>query len=406
LLPFLLATFTSLCTPAQVSAEEAKAFGGSQASYMPSISAAASLNPHFEDISSISISTFQPSQFEARPLLQPDTELKGSVSVNEQVTSPTQLIGRLTSSALEKDSERELLERKARLHNQAWTRLYGRAKEMVQFATDYQGFESSSEGADVILEEKLKLKHHAAVELVRQKKADVMHQKMTCAVMQIAMGLGMGDEQKKQQIIESGRREIVPLVGDQEANQIVRAMTTWSRQLQVTESRLAHEPWDILTLQKKSKMILASSIREDDVVKSIEARLHKYNHRSTFARAAAKLIGTTTTIIALTPTFASPAAQAAEFIFVSCTGGPEEKKLLREVYLDRCFESRFERLNQEASLAVNNYNTAILTHNPVLYSCAQSLMEGLTDPGTASSIVSDSESVLDEASVKSFGNRI
>ena len=389
-----------------VSAEEVKAASVSQPSSISSPSATAAINPHFEDIPSISLSTFQPSEFKSRPLLQPDTELKGSVSVNEQVTSPTQLIGRLTLSALEKDSERELLERKARLHNQAWTRLFGRTKEMLQFATDYQGFESSSECADVILEEKMKLKHHAAIELVRQKRADALHQKMTCAVMQIAMGLGVGDEKKKQQLIESGRREIVPLVGDQEANQIVQDMTTWSRQLQVTESSFAHEPWDILTLQKKSKIMLANSIREDDVVKSIEARLHKYNHHSTFARAAAKIVGTSTSIIALSPTFASPAAQAAEFIFVSCTGGPEEKKLLREVYLDRCFESRFERLNQEVSLAVNNYNTAILTRNPVLYGCAQSLMEGLTDPGTVSSIVSNSESVLDEASEKSFGERI
>ena len=366
----------------------------------------AASTPQFNDVPSFSISTLQPSKFKQRPVIEPDTELKGSVTVNEQVVSPSQLIGKLMESAIAKDDQREQLDKSAHLHNQTWTRLWGRSKEMLQFATDYQGFEISSEGADVILEEKLKLKHHAAIELVKQKRADAYHTKLTCAVMEVAMGLGMSDEQKRAQTIESGRQELISLVGDEEATHLVQSMTTWSRSIQVDESAFSHDTWDILTLQKKSRTVLADSVRDDPVVKSIENRLHKYNHRSQFARAAAKIIGTSTSIIALSPNFAAPAAQAAEFIFVACTGGPEEKKALREIYLDRCFESRFERLNLEVSLAVNSYNQAVLTHNPVLLSCSQSLMEGLTDATTASAITSDSEAVVDEASGKAFGDRI
>lgn len=362
--------------------------------------------PQFNDIPSISISTFQPSKFKQRRAIVPDAELKGSVTVTEQVIPPSQLIGKLMESALAKDEAKEMLEQKAHLHNQKWTRLFGRSKEMLQFGTSYQGFETSSEVADVILEEKLKLKHHAAIELVKQKRTDALHTKLTTAIMQIAMGLGLADEQKRNQTVERGRQELIPLVGEEESSQLVQSMTNWSRSVLVDESIFAGDNWDVLTVEKKSRSLLADSVKNDDVVKSIETRLHKYNHHSKFASAAAKIVLTSCSIIALSPTFASPAAQAAEFIFVACTGGPEEKKVLREVYLDRCFESRFERLNLEASLAANGYNQALMTHNPVLLGCSQSLMEGLTDAPTAAALTHDTNAVVNEDTAKRFGDRI
>jgi hypothetical protein len=136
---------------------------------------------------------------------------------------------------------------------------------------------------------------------------------------------------------------------------------------------------DVLSLRRKSQQLLATSLESDDVVESIQSRLHKFNHHSNFMRAASKFVNTTLSLAALSPTVASPAAQAAQFVFVACTGGPEEKKLLKEVYLDRCFESRFERLSQESMLTVNNYNNAILTRNPVLFACSQALIAGLSN---------------------------
>ena len=63
----------------------------------------AASTPQFNDIPSFSISTLQPSKFKPRPVIEPDTELKGSVTVDEQVSSPSQLIGKLMESALAKD---------------------------------------------------------------------------------------------------------------------------------------------------------------------------------------------------------------------------------------------------------------------------------------------------------------
>jgi hypothetical protein len=253
-----------------------------------------------------------------------------------------------------------------------------------------QGFESSSEAADVILGEKLKLKHRAAIEYVKQKRADEAHIQITCAIMEVATALGLTDELKKKKAIDSAIEEITPLVGEKEANDNVQAMIAWSKQITVSEAAYARDPWDILSLKKKSAAMLAYSLRDDDVMKSIEDRLHKYNRHSNLSRATSKFINTTCSLVALSPTFASPAAQAAQFVYVACTGGPEEKKLLQEVYLDRCFESRFNRLSEEIMLVNNSYNQALLTHNPALYCCTTSLMQDLTSADMTASLIAPS----------------
>jgi hypothetical protein len=302
--------------------------------------------------------------------------------------------------------DKELLDKKSKLHDKKWTRLFGRSKDMLQYMTSYQGFESSSEAADVILEEKLKLKSKAAIELVKQKRMDAAHVQLTCAVMEVALGLGLSDEQKRAKAIESGRLELIPLVGEDAANQCVQSMSAWSQGMQMPAADLGREPWDVLTIRDKTRQILAGSLAEDDVVKTIEERLHRYNHISNFSRATAKFVNTSLSIIAFTPTFASPAAQTAQFIYVACTGGPEEKKVLKEVYLDRRFESRFERLNQEAVLATENYNNAILSRNLVLLNCAQDLMCALTNAEMASRVIEQTESTSHNTPAKTFGERI
>jgi len=361
--------------------------------------------PLFREGPAIALPALEPNPFKTHAILPVQSELHGSISVTEaEIPNPSQLIGHLVEAAVARDKAKDLLDSKAKFHNKKWTRFIGRSKDMLEYMTSYQGFESSSEGADVILEEKLKLKSRAAVEFVRQKKLDAAHIQLTCAVMEVATGLGLSDEQKKSQAIASGLEEMIPLVGKEEADQTVKTMIAWSKHLTVANSDLERDPWDVLSTRNKSRQMLACSLKDDDVVKSIEARLHRYNHISNFSRATAKFVNTACSIIAFSPTLASPAAQTAEFVFVACTGGPEEKKLLKEVYLDRCFESRFERLNQEIDMSINNYNSAILTHNTVLYSCSQSVMEKLTTPETVASLKGASQMLNDQR--KAFGERI
>jgi hypothetical protein len=361
----------------------------------------------FREYPTFSMSTFQPSQFAARPIIAPIAKLEGHLTFTEQGPDPGQVIQNLVQVAVYRDKERDLLAQKAKFHNKTWTKIVGRSKGMLQYATSYQGFESSSEGADVILEEKLKLKSASAVEFVRQRRMDAAHVQLTCAVMEVATGLGIRDEARRGQVIEAGMQEMIPLVGEEEAARTLQSLIAWSKQIKIPEDGFVREPWDVLAQRQKSREMLASSLRDDDVVKSIETRLHKFNKHSNFSRATSKFVNTTLSLIAFSPTMASPAAQAAQFVYVSCTGGPEEKKLLKEVYLDRCFESRFERLSQESMMSINNYNCAVLTHNPVLFACTQAVIDKMTNPEVGASLTSTVATMPQQiASPKVFGGRI
>lgn len=361
----------------------------------------------FKEYPAYSFESLKPSPFASKPILLPGSKLQGFVSFSEHAPDPADTIQHLTDVAVARDKQRDLLLERAKFHNKKWSRLIGRSKGMLQYATSYQGFESSSEAADVILEEKLKLKSGAAVEFVRQKHMDAAHLQLTCAVMEIATGLGLSDDAKREQTIQSGMQEMIPLVGEDEANRCLKTMSAWAKQVKVPDDDFSKDSWDVLSVRQKSRQLLATSLENDDVVKTIETRLHKYNHHSNFMRATSKFVNTTLSLVAFSPTMASPAAQAAQFVFVACTGGPEEKKLLKEVYLDRCFESRFERLSQESTLAVNNYNNALLTRNAVLCACSQALITGLATPEFSAELTSASATTPNQLSAhKGFGQRI
>ncbi len=363
----------------------------------------------FREYASVSMPSLEPSPFMKKPIIAPIAKLKGYAAVSEFTPDPSQVIQNLVDVAVARDKEKDLLEQRAKFHNRTWTKVLGRSKGMLQYATSYQGFESSSEGADVILEEKLKLKNASAVEFVRQKRMDAAHLQITCAVMEVATGLGLNDESKRERTIRAGIQEMSPLVGEEQAEKSLQQLTAWSKQVKSPEDSFLREPWDVLAMKEKSREILANSLRDDDVVKSIETRLHKFNRHSNFSRATSKFVNTTLSLVAFSPTFASPAAQAAQFVYIACTGGPEEKKLLKEVYLDRCFESRFERLSQESIMSINNYNCALLTHNPVLSACTQAIIDKLTTPEIGAAITSVSapdESSQHVLTPKVFGERI
>jgi hypothetical protein len=358
------------------------------------------------EIPLISIPALEPFKLTNRRAIGSPIELHGFASVSVGIPDPDQLVNRLVETAIARDKERDYLEARARYHDKQWNQIMARSRDMLQYMTSYQGFETSSEAADVILEEKLKLKSKVAVELVRQKRLDAAHLQLTCALMQIATGLGLNNEQKKRTTIDSGLKEMIPLVGEEEASHSLDLLTSWAKQVTVPDSAFADEPWDALTLREKSMEVLTSSLQSDDVVKSVESRLHHYNHISNLSRATSKIVNTSLSVIAFSPTFASPAAQTLQFMYIAATGGPEEKKVLKEVYLDRCFESRLERLNEESMLLVSSHNNAILTHNPVLLCCTESFIQSLMSPHAETAATSTPVPTTTDTHHKAFGERI
>ncbi|MBS1953061.1 MAG: hypothetical protein JST89_02685 [Cyanobacteria bacterium SZAS-4] len=337
-------------------------------------------------------------------------ELKGGVSKTE--VAPEELIDQLVISAYERDARASEIRAKEGKYRGSLRKSIAKVSDMAQFMTAYKGFQASSEAADVILEEKQKLKSKAAVEWIKQKQHDELHPKVVSSLMQIASGLGMSDPVKQQKNVDVGVKQLASIVGDEDAKRALVAMTAWAASVKESASPIAaQEPLSVLKLDSATKKLMESSLQRDEIVLETKSKLQKYNHRSKLLQATAKVVNSTLSVAMFSPTIVSPAAQIALLAFLMATGGPEEAKLLKELYLDRRIECRYKMINQEATQAINNYNVASITGNTVLVQfcnltaskmggkdvLAQAVTEEVADPAstepTKAAVASDDKKV-------------
>lgn len=321
--------------------------------------------------------------------------------------SPVALITELTEEAVQKDARTIAIQKRDHRYRKGFRRIVSSMSDMAQFLTAYKGFEGSSEAADVILEEKLKLKSKAAVEYAKQKQLDETHLKVVAAMMQIAMGLGLNDTARGSAVVHSGITNLESLVGEDQAITVFQKLISWAQTVRHSPQVIVRGEWDVLQIQSNTEKVVDQALQNDPVIREIRSALHKYNHKSKFVRAAGKIVNTSLGIAMLSPTIISPAAQLALLGFVAVTGGPEEAKLLTELYLDRRFESRWRRANQESTLAVSNYNTARLTNNTVLAAFCENLITSMAGKASLAELLNSGPHVNNNSSsVASTHNKI
>jgi hypothetical protein len=291
-----------------------------------------------------------------------------------------QNIDQLVDEAVAQSTSRKLFEAKSRHYNRPLHIAVASSKDIFELATSYKGFEQSSEAADVVLEEKIKLKSRASVAYARQHQRDLYHAKVVASMMQIAMARGLKDPNESASAEKEAVDQLTDLVGPDESAKTLQLVNEWCKNSQDTVAADSQPIVGPIKLKAESEKIMAHAVATDPVVGEIKGKLHKYNGRSNLARASAKVINIGLSAAAFTPTFISPAAQVAWCAYIVTQGGPEESKLLKEVYLAKRFESRWQMLNEESTLALNSYNTGIYTHNPTLLAFSQFMIARMSEP--------------------------
>jgi hypothetical protein len=299
-----------------------------------------------------------------------------------QFASPAldEQIDKLVEDAVVEAGNKKLLEEKEHHYNKFVQVAVASSKDIAELATSYKGFEQSSEAADVVLEEKIKLKSRASVAYAKQHQRDLLHAKVVASMMQIALARGLKDQSEGKAAEAEAVTQLTGLVGADKTAKTVALVNEWCEHCQ---DNLAPDSQPIvgpIKMKSESDKIMKTAMASDEIVGEIKGKLHKYNGRSNLARATAKVVNTTLSLAAFTPTFISPAAQVAWCAYIVTQGGPEESKLLKEVYLAKRFESRWQMLNEEANLALNSYNTGIYTHNPTLLAFSQFLISRMGEP--------------------------
>jgi hypothetical protein len=213
------------------------------------------------------------------------------------------------------------------------------------------------------------------------------------SIFQSGMAAGLANPEKKEKLLSSSKSKLVEILGEENAsrtidrlNQCAAAQATANGQL--TEDTAA---WTINEQREKLKLISEAAVENDPVIKDLLIRLHKFNGRSKFARVSAKLVYTTLGLAQFAPTFIAPAAGLSLIAFMQATGGPEQDKLLREMYLYKCLESRYKTIGEEAHIIVTNAQVAALSDNKPLAACSSDLVDRLAGKSVIAKVFPNSQ---------------
>jgi len=295
-------------------------------------------------------------------------------------------VEQLMDTAWDKDAQGKKLDQAVEHYRTSKQRAIAQSKDTADYIVPFRGNGPSSEAGDVILGEQVKIKSRASSEYARQRHVDEVHLRITSDVIQISMGLGMLDAANSRPMIDAGMASLKEMVGDEQAERTLSMLTQWSQTVRIPEAVFTQPVWDVSSKRAKIQQIVAEAVKVDPVLDDITKRVHKYNQHSKLQRASSHIIQSTLGVASLTPDFIGPAAKAALVAYVMSTGGPEQCKLLKELYLDKRFDSRWKCLNEQAHLAVENYEVGLLTHNVVLLAGTESLVEHMAGRSTVKKV--------------------
>ncbi len=309
----------------------------------------------------------------------PQQMLRGSVSQCDIDQDFGNSVDRMLDAALFATTKMHMLEKAVAHYRTPAQKTIKNIKKAANYSTSYRGFASSSEAADIILDEKIKVKDEDSADYARQRYIDEMHPKVIARTMQLSLALGAADTARKEQLTASAMSSLRQLVGDAEANLARQQLSGWAKEIQVPESMYDQESWDVESFGAKLKDVTKLAMKGDPVVQELIEELRSYNHHSKLSQFSSKVIGSGLNIATwAAPGFFLPAAcELANVGYVMATGGPEEDKLLTELYYDKRVESRYRAINEEAQLALSQYQNALHDRNPVLLMCCESVLAQL-----------------------------
>ncbi len=318
--------------------------------------------------------------------LEMSQPLTGSVEGSDNSDPLTKMSFRLTESALDRNHKVKVAEKAVQRYRRIHERAIANSKDALDKLICYRGFGPSSLAGDVLLEDKLKLDNLQAAEFVRQKQVDDAHIQTVKVLMQLATGVGTNDSARSKQIIDKGTAELTKLVGEDEARAVVEELKNWSKKVRVSDEVYNQVSWDPLEIEDKQNQVVEAALKNDAVYQKVKEKLSKYNHKGKAMMAASHIVEGSLGIATLAPNIVGPAAQAALTAFEMSTGGPEEAKLIKEIYLYKRLESRARVHSKKAEMALHNYQLGVANKNPLQIAFAQSMISEMSGIDTVQDV--------------------
>jgi hypothetical protein len=319
--------------------------------------------------------------------------LEATIDASECSDPLVNQVYKLTDTAIARHPKMKELDKAVKNYRGTGHRATANAKDAANKLIGYRGFGMSSEAGDILLEDKMKVKSLGSAEFIRQKVIDDLHLNVVQSVMQMASGASAEDPDERDAVIKEGEEQLSKLVGEDEAKKTVAMLNAWTQNIQVSPGIYSKKLWKPFEQEAKLKKLEAVAIKNDPVLKKVQEKLHKYNGHSKIGMAASHIIEGTLGVASIAPNVIGPAAQLALTGFELATGGPEEAKLLKEVYLYKRIESRSRVLSRKSQIAIQNYQTGLATGNVAQMAFAIAMVDEMTDRQTTKEVFGE-ESVM------------
>ncbi len=307
--------------------------------------------------------------------------MSGGVSVWDGPFDGDRIVNHLLETHFENSPEGKKLDAQVKRHSGLGHRAVAATKDGLNEAFSYQGIDPSMRAGKLILDSSdMKIRNKAWADYVRQRYIDKIHAEVVTSLMQISEGIGNSENEHGKEAIASGKKELSALVGEEEAERAVKALTAWLNNTNVPYSTFAQAPQNTMEHTKALEEVLSAAVDKDPVIAEVTKRLKKFAYPSELNRRSSQIIQTALTGATIfgPGVFTSLGAGTAEVVYKLGTGGSEENKLERELLFDKRVQSRLKVLTQEASLALDNYRYALVTKNPPLLAFSQEVLENLT----------------------------
>ncbi len=307
--------------------------------------------------------------------------LQGSATYIDMNGKFGETVHQLTKSALEREPEYVKTAQAVDHYRTKFQRALRNTKDAINYAYPYRGFSMSMEGSRVVLDEKQKINNLFVAELAKQRYWDEMHSKVMAQIMQIAMGLGMEKSEDSDMAVQKGLAGLTKLVGKETAESTLAELSEWKNQLNIADPVFQQSAWDVDTTESIYHNALKISADGDPLIHSVYKAVKKYDHGKVFNFTASVVEANLSAAAILSGNpFISLAAEGANTAFVMGTGGPEENKILKELYFGRRLEIRRKRISDETELALTNYEKALLTHNGPQLAMSEVMLAELVGP--------------------------
>jgi hypothetical protein len=265
--------------------------------------------------------------------------------------------------------------------------LKARANDALNSVFMFKGVSISSEAGDVILDEKLKIDSLGAAKYARQKHNDEIELRAMQSLLQVASSMGQKESTEQHKQLAKARDVLAGIAGDDAADHAITSLKEMCEKSS-NKKRVAAD-WDITSTQERiDKAIHAAALR-DPFVEDVNKDVHKYNAHSPVTMAAHRMVRVALSVSSLAPNMIGPASQAVLFGYVVLSGGSEQSKLLKELYMEKRLANRARTLDQETQLAFHQYQLGSATNNAPLTACAEMLIARMIGKNTAEELLHD-----------------